>query len=151
MSKIVFHNSVPEQSTYKLALQQKITEVCRAIEFDDSDIIWKIFNNSDFNVKKHAMNCGWDLEGLFTVKRGEDYGYCYPKRNEVWISILALQQDTCALKNISTGLALPLYRDGILADVLIDEITHMQTKRDHNDPYYNFKFEENKSKYFRRT
>ena len=43
MSKIVFHNSVPEQSTYKLALQQKITEVCRAIEFDDSDIIWKIF------------------------------------------------------------------------------------------------------------
>lgn len=148
MSRIVFHNSVSEQPAYKLALQQKITEVCRAIGFDDSDITWTIFDNKDFYLRKHAVSYGWTLEELFAVNRGADYGYCYPARNEIWVSILALQQVAYTPRNMPTGLASPLYKNDILADILIDEITHIQTRRDHDDICYEIKLKENKSKYY---
>ena len=88
MRRIIFHNSVSEQPVYKFVLQQKIAEVCKAIGFDDSDITWIIFDNRNFNLIKHTANYGWNLGELFTVNHGEDYGYCYPARNEIWISTL---------------------------------------------------------------
>lgn len=140
MRRIIFHNSVSEQPVYKFVLQQKIAEVCKAIGFDDSDITWIIFDNRNFNLIKHTANYGWNLGELFTVNHGEDYGYCYPARNEIWISTFTLQQAAPAARKVYISSTPSICKRDILADVLIDEITHIQTQCDHNT-YYQAKIE----------
>lgn len=150
MRRIIFHNSVSEQPVYKFVLQQKIAEVCKAIGFDDSDITWIIFDNRNFNLIKHTANYGWNLGELFTVNHGEDYGYCYPARNEIWISTFTLQQAAPAARKVYISSTPSICKRDILADVLIDEITHIQTQCDHNSISYKAKLGENKRKYYQR-
>lgn len=120
--------------------------MCKALEFNDSDITWTILNNKGFNVNDYGASFCWNLEDLFVVKRGKDYGYCYPAKNEIWVSTLALRQNLYTLTKTTTCTPFPLWKNDILADVLVDEITHIQTMRDHDDEYYNSKLKENRRK-----
>ena len=128
---------------YKKVLQGKIDNVCQKIGFDDSKIQWKIYDS-----KSNKKSLTQMLVGL----NGRDYGYCNPKDNIIWISMLSIQKDASnfMLKNYNNLLKLQKDTNDFLANVIIDEITHIQTQSNHGSSKYDDKFKDNVMKYYPR-
>lgn len=126
---------------YKKVLQSKIDKVCSKIGFDDSKIQWLIYNP-----KSNKTSLAQILVGL----NGEDYGYCNPNDNMIWISTLSIQKDASSspLKNYNNLLKLQKDTNDFLANVIIDEITHIQTKSNHGSAKYDDKFKDNVMRYY---
>lgn len=141
MSKIEydFKNTIILYADYKKILQNKISKVCSKIEFDDSKITWVIFNPDEHEREDFlgyiGRFCGWNLRRYC----GWDYGHCNPKKNKIWISTLSIMKDYDASR---------LKKDDFLADVIIDEITHIQTDSDHGSAKYDMTFRENMINYY---
>lgn len=125
---------------YKKILQEKIDKVCQKIGFNDSDISWYIYD------PKQNKN---SIDQIFVGLNGRDYGYCIPHKKEIYISTLSIQKDvnSTLLKKYSELLKLPK-TDDFLANVIIDEITHIQTKQNHGNSEYEKKFIENANKFY---
>lgn len=68
MSKIRYNNQSAHIAIYEMVLQEKITEVCRKICFDDSQISWVIFDAESFYSSKIASS-------VLVGTRGRDYGF----------------------------------------------------------------------------
>lgn len=126
---------------YKKILQSKIDSVCKKIGFDDSKIQWKIY---DPKTNKTS------LKQMFVGLNGEDYGYCNPRDNIICISTLSIQKDASnsLLKKYNSLLRLEKDTDDFLANVIIDEITHIQTQSNHGSSTYDNKFKDNVIKYY---
>lgn len=115
---------------YKGILQKKINEVCLKIGFNDSDVNWYIFDPSK------GKNI---IEFALVGEQGKDYGYCLPRKKEIYISVLAIEAQ---LEKSNSLLAVDRNSD-FLADVILDEITHIQTAKDHDDAEYKNKLRKN--------
>ena len=126
---------------YKKILQSKINSVCQKIGFDDSKIQWKIY---DPKTRKTPIT------QMFVGLNGEDYGYCNPRENIIFISTLSIQKDAsnALLKKYNTILRLEKDTDYFLANVIIDEVTHIQTQSNHGSSAYDNKFKDNTIKYY---
>lgn len=112
----------------KEILQDKIKEVCQKIGFDDFHVKWHIFNPKE----------GKDIiEKILIGTYGREYGYCNPYSNEIWISTLAIQRRLPDIyRKIDRIIKLDRIQEDFLANVIIDEITHIQTGRDHGSKEY---------------
>lgn len=123
-------------------LQDKIKIICKRIGFDDSGVLWIIFNPASRyrNATRHAI-----LVGLY----GMDYGFAKPDINQIWISTKAISSDSCSSspKTLNALFRKSAQRD-LLADVILDEITHIQTGLDHGDENYEHRLKENVVKYY---
>ena len=130
---------------YEKILRNKIDLVCKRIHFTPSTVKWIIFDSSE---RKR------DLKGNVLVgTRGSDYGFCFPKRKEIWISTLALQKSnfnkkTESLQRQVFNTLMYNRTSDYLADVLIDEITHIQTGKDHEDLKYKETFTKNRKMFY---
>ena len=126
---------------YKKILQSKIDSVCKKIGFDDSKIQRKIYNPKTNKIS---------LNQMFVGLNGKDYGYCSPRENIICISTLSIQKDASnsLLKKYNTLLRLEKDTDDFLANVIIDEITHIQTQSNHGSLVYDKKFKDNVIKYY---
>ena len=144
MSKIRYNNQSAHIATYEMILQEKITEVCRKIGFDDSQVSWVIFDADDFYPNKIASS-------ILIGTRGSDYGFFDHNTREIWISKNAIQMAKPRITNIlkNSVLSNTLNRESdFLADVLLDEITHFQTGANHGETKYDRKLQENHAKYY---
>ena len=144
MSKIRYNNQSAHIAIYEMVLQEKITEVCRKICFDDSQISWVIFDAESFYSSKIASS-------VLVGTRGRDYGFFVPDTHEIWISTKAIQmaqpKNTSLLKKSVLPNTVKQESD-FLADVLLDEITHFQTGANHGEAKYDRKLRENYERYY---
>ncbi len=145
MSKIEFDlkDSVAQLINCKEILGNKISKVCSRIGFDDSKITWIVFDPNE----KEKENFFAHIRGYY----GCDYGYCVPEINKIWISTLSIMKDDDAspLKKIHSQLKLLLLnKEDFLANVIIDEITHIQTGSDHGSEKYDTQLRENLISYY---
>lgn len=144
MSNIRYDNNSCNFANYQKILQAKITDICQKIAFDDAGVAWVIFD-----AKKNYSNC---INSSFLVgMRGCDYGFFDCKTDEIWISIDAIQRGfsaTSITDKIPKLIPKPLKKDDFLANVLLDEITHYQTRANHGTTKYDNKLQENIRKYY---
>ena len=139
-------------------LQNKITEVCSRIGFDDSRVIWEIFDSfieyADGRRKTSAINKMF--VGIKTD--GSDYAATDIKKRIVYVSLMAIRLDRSFVGIPLVPSAVPLmsglrferhrkYEDR-LANILIDEITHLQTEKDHGNEIYDKQFNKNIELYY---
>jgi hypothetical protein len=129
---------------YEEILQEKINSVCGKIGFDDTKITWFIFDSNETDRKNTLAHIRIGLNG-------KDYGFCIPVKNKIWISTSSIMKD----KNLSliNKMRSQLKRLGdieedFLADVILDEITHIQTNCNHGSSKYDRKLQENAEKYY---
>ena len=144
MSEIRYYNQSSYIALYNTLLQEKITEVCRKIGFDDSRVSWVIFDAESFYQNKITSS-------ILVGTRGRDYGFFKTDTHEIWISTKAIQMTQARSRSLlktSMLLNTPKHESDFLADVLLDEITHFQTGRDHGDVKYDRKLRENHDKYY---
>ncbi|KQN96882.1 hypothetical protein [Paenibacillus sp. Leaf72] len=118
---------------YKTLLEIKIPEVMLKIgETFEEDVTWLIFDEKQLAQRESLIP--------HPVRFKNKYGFCFPEINEIWISTAAIIQSNITPKfnNKSINAAmkfLPKQRD-LLAEVIIDEIAHIKTKRGHGDLVY---------------
>lgn len=144
MSNIRYDDNSSHMAGYKKLLQAKIYSVCQSIEFDDEGISWVIFD------AKKAYPDGI-IGSILVGSKGSDYGFFNPRTGEIWISIEAIQRGasvTSMVDTIAISMCKPSKRDDFLADVLLDEITHYQTRADHGTREYDDKLRENRRRYY---
>lgn len=132
---------------YKEILQKKINSVCGKIGFNDAKIIWLIFDPNE----KERENA---FDNIRIGLNGKDYGFCIPAENKIWISTLSIMKDKdlSPINKIRSQLKIPGdVEEDFLADVILDEITHIQTNCDHGSSKYDRKLQENAEKYYLST
>lgn len=132
---------------YEEILQKKISSVCSKIGFDDAKITWLIFDPNEKG-RKNAF------DHIRIGMNGKDYGFCIPAENKIWISTLSIMKDkdSSPINRICSQLKIPgNVEEDFLADVIIDEITHIQTNCDHGNSKYDKKLQENAEKYYLST
>lgn len=143
MSNICIDNDIKDiPSIYKDVLMKKIEKVCQKTGFNDSDVKWIIFDP-----KTKAQNV---IERLHVGSKGKDYGFCYIDEKVISISTLSIQKAIIpSIKKAAIYRGLPIFRyDDFLANVILDEITHIQTKCNHEDPIYDKKLFDNLALYY---
>ena len=124
-------------------LKVKIISVCNKIGFDDSQVVWWIFDPTNTSSNRIPNN-------LLIGKHGRDYGYCDFRSNEIWISTLALRKSMQEQNQRKRSHILGYNKscEDFLADVIIDEITHLQTKSHHGTTCYINKYRDNHRLYY---
>ena len=148
MSNIKFDfnsTAIIQYVDYEKILQKKINSVCKKIGFDDSKITWIIFVPNE-KERKSLLN------HIRIGLNGKDFGFCIPAEKKIWISTLSIMKDKEAalpINRIRDQLKIPeMVKEDFLADVILDEITHIQTNCDHGSDKYNRKLQENAEKYY---
>ena len=136
---------------HKKLLQNKINEVCRKIHFDDRGVTWEIFDSfteyADGRKKK-------SMDRMFVgIKNdGSDYAATDVKNRIVYVSLMAIGLDGAIKRPFLNmqSLGKPRLRryEDKLANILIDEITHLQTGSAHNTETYDKQFKANIDLYY---
>ena len=136
---------------YCEVLRNKIRNVCYRIGFDDSNIKWIVFDPYIVRLQenKNLLPIGklkqdYLLAQFNPLKDGE-IAHCSVSRREIYISTKVV--DTISSTQINSRLLHPLRKVDFPAEVIIHEITHIQTGRNHNDPEYKRKRDENERRY----
>lgn len=142
MSNIKYKNS--SHVLYVNILQKKIDKVCRRIGFDDSKVEWHIFEPKIDSISKTNSI----LQRILIGQKGENYGYTYISKNEIWISTWSLQKDNGINSITKHPFKSNENKEDFLADVIIDEITHIQTGLDHGCSQYDNQLMQNIVKYY---
>ena len=138
--KIQFDDSVwfnnPE---FIETLNKKIDDICTKIGFDDSNIMWIIYTPKTYT----------PLIDLICDYRESSYGYCCPSEKKIFISTEPIQ-DAIQKKLLFKCIPSSSYRkeNDLLANVILDEITHIQTGCDHGNANYNKRHQKNRNLYY---
>lgn len=142
MSRIECCKGVKGNTLYlQRILQNKIDIICEKIGFSDLGVLWTIYDPISLykNSIQHAVLIG---------KNGRDYGFSCPILHQIWISTKAILCNNDVFANEVSN-ALRGRRDDLLADVILDEITHIQTGADHGNPRYECELKKNQRRYYR--
>lgn len=75
------------QCIYVETLKNKINLVCKRIGFDDSKVIWHIYEPKQNN----TMGENSILERILIGQKDERYGYTDIERKEIWIPTLSIK------------------------------------------------------------
>lgn len=121
-------------------LQNKIDIICEKIGFSDLGVLWTIYDPISLYKSsiQHAVLIG---------KNGRDYGFSCPILHQIWISTKAILCNNDVFANEVSN-ALKRRRDDFLAEVILDEITHIQTGEDHGNLRYDLALERNQRRYY---
>lgn len=153
-----FNGNIFNLANYKKILEDKIHVIRSAIGFYNRDITFYIFD-PDLRRKYEEKN---DLFCIILAKTdvgsgikrpysGRDYGYCIPEKKEIYISTIAIQSPLFSFSGNNVFSVLGQSRranSDLLANVIIDEITHFQTGADHGQLKYDTKLNENLTRYY---
>ena len=130
-------NVANSNDEYSEILSAKIKEVCSKVNCSYEGIKWIIFDPY-----KNTSN---SLEKIMVGRKGTDYGY-YDLKNKIWISTLAIKKEINKTKNNNKK-----YENDFLANLILDEITHMITKCDHGTKKYDDQLKRFKNIYYDRN
>lgn len=127
---------------YKVILQENIDLVLKNIGISDENIKWIIFDEADFSSKQIPKNVPINILDQFGVFK---YGLYNPATNEIRISTAAIRRATPIINTfLYKNICISPERRNFLADVIMDELAHATTKKNHGDSIY-----EEKLQYFR--
>lgn len=144
MSDIYFDtNDGTDISAYKSILQKTITGVLKKIEISDKGISWVIVEEEKFKEMARVSNTGKLLPIPSLVKEKHKYGCCDPKTKTIWISKEAIYTAPLPVEN---QLLKKLLNQ--LVDVILDELAHIETGKNHGDSEYEAKLASFKKKYY---
>ncbi|KUO79067.1 MAG: hypothetical protein APF81_17350 [Desulfosporosinus sp. BRH_c37] len=133
---------------YSFVLKQKIISVINKIGRDRFDKVkWIIFDAKNLNKRKFSSLL--NIPSVYIVRQGKDYGFCIYEECEIWISTVTIQSSGLFEQNIKT-LVPELNNSDFLADVIIDELTHIMTGKDHGSKEYDMQFNEYHNRYYNR-
>lgn len=144
MSDIYFDTDAEvEISAYKSILQRTITDILKKIAISDKGISWVIVEEEKFK----EMDGVSDIDKLLPIspliKEKYKYGRCNPKTNTIWISKAAIHTAPLPVENL-----LPKKYQNQLVDVILDELAHVETGKDHGDSEYEAKIASFREKYY---
>ena len=125
-------------------LQSKIDEVCRKIAFNDSKVEWHIYEPKIDCISKNNRV----FQEVLIGRNGEDYAYTDINKNEIWISMLSLKKGATINSLIKKPFKFCNNERDFLAEVIIDEITHIQTGLNHGSEVYDNRLIQNIRKYY---
>lgn len=130
---------------YRAILRTKILDVCRKIHFNDSHVTWIIFDPYITRQREQKELSETSISTNTLPLQGNDYAYCKIENNEIYISTEVVRQIANPMKTqihsqSSQNIDMP-------TAVIIDEITHIQTKRGHGNTVYNKQYQKNTDLY----
>ena len=114
---------------YREILSKKIKLVCSKVRFEYNDIKWIIYDN---DISK-------PLELWNEKKVKNQYGYCIPKEKTIYISTVSIKHEMCRanrFQKIKEYMNINEKKQDLLADVILDEITHIITNNGHGSVKY---------------
>lgn len=141
---------------YKKLLSDKIKSVCSKVGFSYNGIKWIIYKPKTSNI---YCNNPEQFQKLLIDLKVNDYGFCVPQKRTIYISTLALENEY-SVNSLLNGKLKQLSRLGfpahngkdLLANIILDEITHIATGgRNHGDAVYEEKFKELRNAYYCNT
>ena len=143
---IIKNESSSRMTIYEGILEGAINDVCQRIGFDPNTVVWVIYSVDDSKlipplVPDWLMNCDF--------RRKNQWGYCKIAEKAIYISTKAIIKSKYAIPNeCSLSFGKRRSAHDMLTDVLLDEITHIQTRRDHGYPAYDQQYQNNYCKYY---
>lgn len=148
----ILNESSSRMTIHEEILEGAIKDVCRRIGFDPNTVMWVIYS-VDNNMMQPLMS-SW-LANCISHQKNQ-WGYCGIGRNQkiVYISTKTINYSKYmlyalyALPNVFfVDFRKEQMADDILTAVLLDEITHVQTGRDHGNPVYEQQYLYNYNRY----
>ena len=142
---ITFEGKSPFLAMYRIVLEKAIHDVCEKLSLTPSpEITWIIFDSnrdlSQLSPMEQMIVKSWQREG-------HEYGHCNPKSKKIWISTMAIESyNIAAMPSIRIPGIKPV--DCLLANVIMDELAHINTGRNHGDPVYDRELISYRSRYY---
>lgn len=116
-------------SIYGVILQKAINRVLSKIGVSDKGIKWVIFNEKPY--MKNGV-----LPSSILLNDRNRYGYCNVEEKIIWISTAAIMKaPKYDVLNI-TQKVLQKPKSDFLVNVILDELAHIKTKKDHGSEVY---------------
>ena len=163
MSKIGFYKDTQIDYARKDALQEKINIVLKKIHTYDDDINWYIFdNNNTPNMSSFEKIIG-EHYGRFFIEKTPPFsffikniskGLACPSAHTIWIHKNAINPITAPfylhkVNDRILGKVYGAFERDTLADIIMDEIAHIRTGKDHNDIIYERTLQEYRNNYYK--
>lgn len=127
---------------YIPVLKKRVDKILKRINDDFSITRWVIYDPKML-MQNRQSNIQFQLQSFLIGTSGKDYGFCRLLDNnscEIWISILALQGAKEELFNNVANIFLKKELD-LLSKVIIDELAHAKTRKDHDSIEYQKTYE----------
>ncbi len=162
MSNIKFYSKAKETAISVIpcfaeqTLQFYITKVLNRLNETDDGITWYICTELDLQNILHPNRSEYikRLEIITGLVRERLYGLSDPQKNEIFISTDAINSapiiglNNCLHTPIGNIRGLTNNKENLLVRVIIDELTHIVTKRIEHDAFYQKKYDEYIERYF---
>lgn len=147
MSNIRFENGTCLVIWHEI-LQEAITDIEKKTGLTDDGIEWIIFDEKD-HLEWNFLNKNMPS---FIYQNSYRYGFCYLDMKQIWISTAAIMRSS--LSDFKRKLPMILTKqneEGIfLVNVILDELAHIVTKKNHGDKEYDSKLEKYYKAYYRK-
>lgn len=142
---ITFEGEYPFFATYRTVLEKAIHDVSKKLSLTPSpEITWIIF---DSNRDLSQLSTMEQMIVKSRPRKGHEYGYSDPKSKKIWISTMAIESyNIAAIPSIKIPGIKPV--DCLLANVIMDELAHINTGRNHGDPIYDRELMSYRSRYY---
>ena len=134
---------------YRIVLEEAINYVSKKLSLTiPPEIEWIIFepNRNLPQVSSIEQSLSRAIIKNLPLK-GHEYGHCIVKEKKIWISTVAIQS-----YNVATvqRMKLPGIKQSncLLANVIMDELAHIITGKDHGDPIYDRELMSYRSRYY---
>lgn len=151
VSKIIFEKNCIPLSIYSEILQDKINSVLSRIRINDEGITW-IICTEDFLKSKFLKNKQFPSILQYVIP--PQYGRCSwrleneKNMNIIWISTAALHIEWNNTIFFSRNWLIPPKKKDLLADVIMDELAHIITKKHHHTQIYDDTLKRYREKYY---
>lgn len=143
MSNIRFEKKGANTALYKIILEEAITDVKKKAGIVDDGIEWVIFNEKD-HIEKNVMN---KIMPSYIYNQNFKYGFCYVEKKQIWISVKIIMTSNVGdfqKKFPQIGGK----QKNLLINVILDEVAHIMTGKDHGDKEYDNMLENYHKKYY---
>ena len=140
--ELIYVNNIRSETTYPLAniknrLRKKVDEVLNLLGETDSEIHWIITD-------KYSLHHGF--YGLF--RRGSP-AWAFPNQKEIYIDICILWRLSLPTSTLYDFMNVRFHND-FLANVIMDELAHIKTGKDHGSKEYDEKLTSYVDRYYNR-
>lgn len=121
-------------ASYGITLQRTITDILNKIGISDEGIRWVIFDEKKF-LKDRILP---SLPAIYLEKYYK-YGFCDIENKEIWISTAAIMKAPLYGIQDMINKVLPTKKNNFLVNVILDELAHIVTKKNHGNKIYDDK------------
>lgn len=134
---------------YRTVLEEAINDVSKKLSLTiPSEIKWIIFEPTRDLPQVSPIEQALSKTVIKNLPRkGHEYGHCIVKEKKIWISTVAIQSYNVATvpRMKIPGIKQP---NCLLVDVIMDELAHINTGKDHGDPIFDRELMSYHSRYY---